>query len=138
MNTNEFLLTGKNLTPKQILKIARSRGKIKVVLSQDAKENLLLSRKVVQEIASKDQSVYGINTGFGMLAHKKIEKKDLGKLQYNLIRSHCTGVGEFFPPVTARAIMLVRANCLIQGYSGVTPEVVYLLLELIQFCEVFL
>ena len=84
----------------------------------------------VKEIVDTGKPVYGINTGFGALSNKNISKNDLGKLQYNLIRSHCTGVGKPLPIHLVRIIMLIRANCLCRGFSGINPEIVQL------FCEV--
>src|SRR5690606_23533834 len=75
--------------------------------------------------------VYGINTGFGALSDKHIQLQDLEKLQYNLIRSHCTGVGAPFSRAITRAIMLLRANCLASGFSGVSIEAIELLLDFI-------
>jgi histidine ammonia-lyase len=86
---------------------------------------------VILNIVKKGKPVYGIKTGFGALASKQIAVEDLEQLQYNLIRSHCTGVGRPFNRQVTRAIMLSRANCLIQGFSGVTPETIALLLDFI-------
>ncbi|MEI8347595.1 MAG: histidine ammonia-lyase, partial [Pseudomonadota bacterium] len=83
------------------------------------------------DIVKAGNPVYGINTGFGALANKHVASKDLEELQYNLVRSHCTGVGRPFKKEIVRATMLMRINCLIQGYSGVNPEIVELLLDFI-------
>ena len=87
------------------------------------------SRAFVFDVVKKGKPVYGINTGFGALSSKHIEEKDLAQLQLNLIRSHCTGVGRAFSKEITRAIMLLRANCLISGFSGVEPSTVQLLLD---------
>ena len=80
---------------------------------------------------SKGKLIYGINTGFGPMAQYKIADADLNALQYNLIRSHCTGLGNLLPPTETKAMMLSRLCNLLRGYSGVHVELVHLLKELI-------
>jgi histidine ammonia-lyase len=127
-----FQLTGKNLSIEDFSKIAKAKpGEITISIDPQALHRMHASRKVVLDIVEKGKPVYGINTGFGALASKQINKEDLSQLQYNLIRSHCTGVGKPFSREITRGIMLARANCLIQGYSGVTPETIELLLDFI-------
>ena len=89
------------------------------------------SRKVIEEILESDRVVYGVNTGFGKLSEVKIPADHLDELQLNLIRSHAAGVGEPFPESVTRAIMLLRANVLAKGNSGVRLEVVQLLLDML-------
>src|SRR4051812_43619401 len=73
---------------------------------------------------SKDKVIYGINTGFGSMAQFKVEKKELLQLQYNLIRSHSSGIGHALNDTYARSVMLARINNLLQGNSGVNPDVI--------------
>ncbi len=80
---------------------------------------------------SKDKVIYGINTGFGPMAQYVIDNEDQIQLQYNLIRSHAAGVGEKIPDIYVKAIMFVRMRSIIQGYSGIHPSCVKLLLEMI-------
>ncbi|AWV99176.1 HAL/PAL/TAL family ammonia-lyase [Arcticibacterium luteifluviistationis] len=80
---------------------------------------------------SKDKLIYGINTGFGPMAQYKVDEENLLDLQYNLIRSHCAGMGEPLDDLKIKSAMICRLNSLIQGYSGVHPEVVILLKDLI-------
>ena len=80
---------------------------------------------------STGKLIYGINTGFGPMAQYKIADADLHTLQLNLIRSHCTGLGNRLPPLETKALMLSRLCSLLRGYSGVHPELVHLLAELI-------
>ncbi len=130
----QFNLTGTNLTLEDLAFIAKARpGQVQLQIEAGALEKMIKSREVVLNIVKKGKPVYGINTGFGALASKQIAVEDLEKLQYNLIRSHCTGVGRSFSREITRAIMLSRANCLIQGFSGVTPETIMLLLDFINF-----
>lgn len=131
-NIKTYQLDGSNLTIEKIYEIADAKvGSIKVDLTNDSRTKVLKARAFVDEIVEKGKPVYGINTGFGALSNKFIEREDLSKLQYNLIRSHCTGVGNPFSVLTTRAIMLLRANCLASGYSGVSLECIELLFDFI-------
>ena len=80
---------------------------------------------------SKNKLIYGINTGFGPMAQYKISDENLIELQYNLIRSHCSGSGKLLSPILTKALMVARLNTLMQGYSGVHTETVELLATLI-------
>lgn len=128
-----FILDGKSLTIDQVYELANSKEEVKLSLSDEAKDKVELASNFVDEVSSKDsQTIYGINTGFGALANKKIPLDKLSTLQLNLIRSHCTGVGEPFDRIMTRAIMILRVNCLIQGHSGVKPETIDLIFKFIQ------
>ncbi|MCT4642420.1 MAG: histidine ammonia-lyase [Bacteriovoracaceae bacterium] len=128
-----YILDGTSLTIEQIYEISNAKkGEIKLSLSEDSIKKVQLSRKFVDDIVEKGDPVYGINTGFGALSSKHIDKEDLSTLQYNLIRSHCTGVGNPFARLTTRAIMLLRANCLASGFSGVSIEAIELLFKFIE------
>ncbi|MDR1273679.1 MAG: aromatic amino acid ammonia-lyase [Odoribacteraceae bacterium] len=80
---------------------------------------------------SDEKLIYGINTGFGPMAQYRVSDEFRSRLQYNLIRSHCTGTGRLLPGSLVRAIMLARLNTFLQGYSGVHPEVVERLADFI-------
>ena len=80
---------------------------------------------------SKNKIIYGINTGLGPMAQYKISEEDQQQLQYNLIRSHCSGVGARFSDYHARATMVARLSSLMRGVSGIHPSVVLLLRDLI-------
>lgn len=126
----EIVINGSDLTTEQIATVAYSSGKeTKVLLAEESKEKLKASKAYVEKIVEKGEAVYGINTGFGALSDVHIPKEDLAQLQLNLIRSHCTGVGQPFNVEVTRAIMLLRANCLASGFSGVNPMAVELLLQ---------
>ena len=130
----ELMLDGESLSTHDINAIAHDSDlKIKVKISNKSLEKMKNSRAYVDKIVQSDQIVYGINTGFGALSNKNIPREKLKELQYNLIRSHCTGVGEPFFDDTTRAIMLIRANCLAQGFSGVSLPCVELLLDFINY-----
>ena len=124
-------LDGSGLSLDLIESVAKLNSKVNLKISSSAAKKLVDSNKYVDSIVNSGKTVYGINTGFGALSDNRIEKSDLKALQYNLIRSHCTGVGEPFSIKVTKAIMLIRANCLLQGFSGITPSAVDLLVEFI-------
>ncbi len=80
---------------------------------------------------SKNKLIYGINTGFGPMAQYKVSEENIIQLQYNLIRSHCSGGGKLLDPVLVKALMLARLNSLLQGFSGVHTDIIELLEALI-------
>ncbi|MCR9205166.1 MAG: aromatic amino acid ammonia-lyase, partial [Halobacteriovoraceae bacterium] len=126
----ELIIDGLNLSYNEIVDVAVNSSKdIKIDLSPESREKITASREYVKKIVDKNKPVYGINTGFGALSDVHIPKEDLAKLQVNLIRSHCTGVGAPFSRDVTRAIMLLRANCLASGFSGVNPEAIDLILD---------
>ncbi len=132
MTHNRFEITGKSLTISDVALIAKAKkGEVTLRIADKSRELMQKSRDYVLKIVEKGDPVYGINTGFGALASKHISKDRLADLQVNLIRSHCTGVGKPFSREVARAIMLIRANCLASGHSGVNPEAVSLLIDFI-------
>ncbi len=124
----KLLLDGKSLTTEDIYLVANDHGNVHIDIAPEALKKMEASRQFVFDIVNKGKPVYGINTGFGALSNRHIKKEDLAQLQVNLIRSHCTGVGNPFSREVTRAIMLLRANCLTSGFSGVNPEIVKLLL----------
>jgi len=125
-----IVLDGQSLTIDQVYKVAYAKvGEVTVSIAPTALEKMKASRAFVFEIVKKGKPVYGINTGFGALSSMHIQEKDLAQLQVNLIRSHCTGVGQPFSREVTRAIMLLRANCLTSGFSGVEPSTVELLTD---------
>jgi histidine ammonia-lyase len=102
----------------------------KISLSSAALEKVKGSHSFLRSF-SKNKLIYGINTGFGPMAQYKISDENLVELQYNLIRSHCSGSGKLLSPLLTKAMMVARLNSLMQGYSGVHTEVVELLASLI-------
>jgi histidine ammonia-lyase len=114
-------LDGHTLTPSEVMRIAT--GDAVVEVSKDALARVESARSVVKRILSNDETVYGINTGFGALVHQRISPDDLTQLQINLIRSHATAIGELMSKESVRAMMAVRINSLAKGNSGVHPDV---------------
>lgn len=124
-----MILTGEDLTLNLSKKVIFEKEK--VTLSQNALKKVLKSRKVVEKIVLDKRVVYGITTGFGKFSDVYIDTEDVKELQYNLIQSHACGVGSPFPESVSRAMILLRANALAKGYSGVRLEVISNLLALL-------
>ncbi|GAA0363128.1 histidine ammonia-lyase [Bacillus horti] len=122
-------ITGQDLTLEQVNQVVY--GKAKVALSAESSQKMNRSRELVEEMVEQGQVVYGITTGFGKFSDVYIQKADVEELQINLIRSHACGVGEPLPEQVSRAMLLLRANALAKGFSGIREEVVQLLLDLI-------
>lgn len=94
-----------------------------IIIDDCAKENVVKSRKVVEQIVEAGQTVYGINTGFGKFSDVSINESDVHALQLHLIRSHACGMGEPFEEVVSRAMVVLRLNALLKGFSGIRLEV---------------
>jgi histidine ammonia-lyase len=103
-----------------------------VQLSAAARQRMAASVATVRRVIASGEASYGINTGFGAFANARISTSQLSQLQYNLVRSHACGVGEPLPPGLVRRIMLLKANSLAVGVSGIRAEVVDALLALLQ------
>ena len=122
-------LDGNSLTIADVAAV--SRGEMRVKLTAEAGEAMAQSRALVERFVSEGRTVYGITTGFGVFSEVAIAAEKVRELQRNLILSHCAGVGEPYPPEVARVMMLLRANALAKGFSGIRPEIVELLIELL-------
>ncbi|MPY66420.1 histidine ammonia-lyase [Deinococcus sp. SDU3-2] len=107
------------------------RGGEPVTLADAARERIRRARAVVERIVDGDEAVYGVNTGFGKFASVRVGRDQLAQLQHNLIVSHAVGVGEALPAEVVRGMLLLRAQSLALGHSGVRPGVVELLLALL-------
>jgi histidine ammonia-lyase len=94
-----------------------------VELAPHARERMLASRAVIERLIASDQAVYGVNTGFGKMASVRISREQIGELQVNLVRSHACGVGAALSERETRALLLLRANAIAKGFSGVRPLV---------------
>ncbi len=115
-------LTGNDLKFSQLYDVA-FRGE-KVSLAPDAVEGMKASRAVVERVVASGETAYGINTGFGKLASVRISAEQVRQLQVNLVRSHSCGVGLPLSEAETRAMMLLRANALAKGLSGIRPQTV--------------
>ncbi len=119
-------LTGSTLTLEQVKVIVFDKEH--AAASAGSMERVKESHEAVRKIVEEERVIYGINTGFGKFSDVLINQKDVKALQLNLIRSHACGVGEPFPESVSRAMLLLRANALLKGFSGVRPELVERLL----------
>lgn len=101
-------------------------------LSDAARTNVLRSAKQVDDIIARGDAIYGVNTGFGKLSHRRIETADLDTLQENLVLSHTVGVGDPLPEGVVRLVMALKLAALSLGASGVRGEVVDLLEQMLK------
>jgi histidine ammonia-lyase len=122
-------LDGNNLRLEEVEEI--SLGQARVEVAPYALAKISDSRRYLEEIIDTGAVIYGVNTGFGELSNVRIDRQDIATLQRNLILSHSTGVGPPFTAEETKAIMVLRANVLAKGYSGVRVELVQLLTDMI-------
>ena len=127
--SEQLLIDGDTLSVDEAYAVAVER--LRVGLAPKARERMLRTRAVVDDIVSRNEVVYGVTTGFGKLSEVAIPHEKLAELQVNLVRSHASGVGDRLPEREVRAMMLLRANVIAKGYSGARPELVDLLLQLL-------
>lgn len=118
-----------DLTLNDFIRVVR--GGEAVTLAQAARDRIWTARAVIERIVDGGEAVYGVNTGFGKFASVPIPRHELAHLQHNLIVSHAIGVGEALPAEVVRGMLLLRAQSLALGHSGVRPEVAELLLALL-------
>jgi histidine ammonia-lyase len=112
-------LDGKSLTLEDVVAVAHGRNT--VTISNDGIARMAASRRVVDEALLSGQPVYALNTGVGLLANIRLNASEIEEMQVNLVRSHCCGVGEPLPTPVVRGLMLIRANVLAKGFSGIRP-----------------
>lgn len=122
-------INGTNLTLAQVVKVAHSDGA--VVPDPDILSRIQASRQVVDTIIETNKTVYGVNTGFGKLSSVTIGPEELATLQLNLVRSHACGIGKPLSEPEVRAMLLLRANVLAKGTSGVRQQVLDVLLAML-------
>ncbi len=123
------VLNGSSLSLEQVEAVSlRSEP---VELAPGSIESMRRSRAVVERLAGGDAPVYGVNTGVGLLADVRIPVADLAALQRNVVRSHAAGTGEAMSTAETRAMMLIRANVLAKGFSGIRPEVAQRLVDML-------
>ncbi|MBT8142064.1 MAG: histidine ammonia-lyase [Gammaproteobacteria bacterium] len=127
--SNIITLTGNDLKLEHIH--ACFAGPVKAQLCDSAKTRMQQSVDTVVRVVTDNKTCYGINTGFGAFAKQSISSKQVQQLQLNLVRSHACGVGNELEPGLVRAIMLLKANSLAQGVSGIRPQVLETLLALL-------
>jgi histidine ammonia-lyase len=114
-------IDGEHLDFAQLYRVVFEDAKVE--LAAQARERMLASRAVIERLIASDQAVYGVNTGFGKMASVRISREQIGELQVNLVRSHSCGVGAALSEHETRAMLLLRANAIAKGFSGVRPVV---------------
>jgi histidine ammonia-lyase len=114
-------IDGEHLDFAQLYRVVFENAKVE--LAPQARGRMLASRAVVERLIASDQAVYGVNTGFGKMASVRISREQIGELQVNLVRSHACGVGAPLSEHETRAMLLLRANAIAKGFSGVRPVV---------------
>lgn len=126
-----LVIDGESLSIGDVVAVARGRSKVSL-LTQDVVDRMTPSANWVQDVVKKDSlTVYGVNTGFGPLATQRIGAEDTRALSYNVVVACGVGVDEPLPEDVVRAAMLIRANSLVKGFSGVRPVVVDTLIQMI-------
>src|SRR5690349_12842278 len=126
---NALHINGKDLTPEAVREVALDRRP--VLLDSDAREAVNRARAVVDTLVANDRVSYAITTGVGKLSDVKIAGPQIRELQVNLVRSHAVGVGDPLPLAETRAMMLLRANSLSKGHSGVRAAVIDMICEML-------
>jgi histidine ammonia-lyase len=129
MSPARVLIDGETLTLEEVARVARAEALVQ--LSPSALQRVERARALVERIVASDEPVYGINTGFGKLAEVRIDRADLRQLQCNLLRSHAAGVGSPLSIAEARALLLLRANVLAKGFSGIRLPTLSLAIEML-------
>jgi len=122
-------IDGDQLTIDQV--IAVSRQNLKVKIADSAMKKIQESHHWIEDILAAGKPVYGINTGFGIFSDRTISRSDTASLNRNLILSHAVATGPDLPEEVIRAAILIRANTLAKGYSGVRPVVIQTLVEML-------
>ena len=122
-------INGNDLSLEQIINVARKGYTVE--LTTLAEERVIKSRNIVDEIVNNNRVIYGITTGFGKFSDVTISGEDCMKLQRNLIISHACGAGNAFSNEIVKTIMLLRANALAKGYSGIRLSTLKTLIEMI-------
>jgi histidine ammonia-lyase len=125
----QVTIDGSHLTLDQVLQVARS--KVHTVITEKAIARTRNGRRALEILLQEKEVIYGVNTGFGALSNFKIPPEDVKQLQTNLIRSHSASVGQPHSPEVVRAMMLLRANTLLKGNSGIRPEIASTIVKLL-------
>ena len=126
----ELVIDGESLTFDDVVQVAYGEpGEPKIVLAESAKAKVAKAAGAVDRLLEKGEVAYGITTGFGAFKNKIISREEVEELQRNILVSHAVGVGAPLDEPTVRAIILIRANTLARGYSGIRVETLATLIE---------
>ena len=126
---NAIQIDGEHLSFEQFYRIVQEQALVEIAPA--ARERMIASRKVIERLVQSDAAVYGVNTGFGKMASVRISREQIGELQVNLVRSHACGVGTPLSEQETRAMLVLRANAIAKGFSGVRPVVAETLCEML-------
>ena len=125
----ELTIEPGKLTLADLRNISRNPSKLR--LAESAIPAIHASTKVVNDVIAEDRAVYGINTGFGLLANTRIATEDLDELQRSIVLSHAAGIGKFMDDATVKLVMALKVNSLARGFSGIRLSVIEALITLI-------
>lgn len=123
------VIDGNSLSLEKVVRVAREGAKVS--LGSRARERMRESRAALEKLVKDGKTIYAINTGVGELVDVRIPPDELDALQVSILRSHACGVGEELPSEVVRAMMLLRANALAKGYSGIRPDTVEMLVRML-------
>lgn len=126
----QLILDGESLTIEDVIAVAH-QPEISVSISENAWKRVRRAAQAVQDFVARGQIVYGITTGFGAFKDRIISKEQVEQLQRNILVSHAVGVGDLLDQPTTRAMMLIRANTLAKGHSGIREETLRTLVEML-------
>ncbi|MGO2127134.1 MAG: histidine ammonia-lyase [Pseudoalteromonas prydzensis] len=126
----EYTLTPGQLDLATLRKINLSA--VKLTLAKDSEINIAASAQTVQDVIDQQRTVYGINTGFGLLANTKIAEHELELLQRSIVLSHAAGIGEYMDDSTVRLMMVLKINSLSRGFSGIRLKVIEFFMQLLE------
>ena len=125
----DVTIDGSRLTLQELVSIARDGAIVR--LDKKALLRTSRSREALEKLLNQNKTIYGVNTGFGALSNVKVAKEDIKQLQANLLRSHSASVGNPHSADVVRAMMVLRANTLIKGNSGIRPQIPQLIITLL-------
>lgn len=123
----KFIIDGNSITVDSLFEMTTKPGTFE--LSPDAAKKVKASRDYIEARIQNGEVMYGVNTGFGAFSSVRISDSEIEQLQKNLIRSHSVGIGDPFTKTQSKAMMILRANALARGHSGVRPTVIEKIIE---------
>ncbi len=123
----KFIIDGNSITVDSLYEMAHTEGTFSI--SEAANEKVQKSRNYIESRIKNGEVMYGVNTGFGAFSSVRISDSEIEELQKNLIRSHSVGLGDLFTKTQSKAMMILRANALARGHSGVRVDVIEKILE---------
>jgi histidine ammonia-lyase len=125
----EILIGIEEMSLEDLVAIARKGARVR--LARESEERLMSARKLIEQWVEQGRVIYGVTTGFGALSDARISKEETRQLQKNILMSHAAGVGDILDEETVRAVMALRVKDLARGHSGIRPETVNQLIELL-------